>query len=38
MSGEDSAISLKDSQFELDLKVTHRAGVHALCAEGDHQE
>ena len=37
-SGEDSAISLKDSYFELDFKVTHRAGVHALCADGDHQD
>ena len=33
---EDSAISLKDSDLELDFNVTHRAGAHAPYADGDH--
>ena len=33
---EDSAISLKDSYFELDFNVTHRAGAHVQHADDDH--
>ena len=34
--GEESAISLKDSYNQLNFNVTHRAGVHARYADGDH--
>ena len=34
---EDSALSLKDSYTELNFNVTHRAGVHAWYADGDHK-
>ena len=34
--GEDRAISLKESYFELDFNVTHRAGAHNRYADGDH--
>ena len=33
---EDSATSLRDSYYELDFNVTHRAGAHAWCNDGDH--
>ena len=32
---ENSAVSLKDSYFEIVFNVTHRAGAHARYADGD---
>ena len=33
---KDSAISLKDSYFELDFNITHRSGAHNRHVDNDH--